>query len=63
MEEGRKQIGKIMGKVLGDRPEINLGEFILRRDQEKVFTPAGNDQMLNRYTMAPASPASQGRGR
>lgn len=59
VEEGRKQIGKIMSKVLGDRPEINLGEFILRRDQEKVFTPAGNDQMLNRYTLVLAHPASK----
>ncbi len=59
VEEGRKQIGKIMGKVLGDRPEINLGEFILRRDQEKVFTPAGNDQMLNRYTLVLAHPATR----
>ena len=57
VEEGRKQIGRIMSKLLGEKTELLFDQFRMVREKEKVFTSAGNDQMLHRYTITNANPA------
>ena len=55
-EEGRKQIGRIMSKLLGEKTELLFDQFRMVREKAKVFTSAGNDEMLNRYTFTNTAP-------
>jgi hypothetical protein len=58
VEEGRKQIGKIMGKLFGDKSELIMDEFKVARLEERGKSEAGNDQTLYRYTFSLVSVAN-----
>ncbi len=49
VEEGRKQIGRIMGKLFAEAEEVSFDEFRVVKEQEKGLTSAGNEQVLTRY--------------
>ncbi len=55
VEEGRKQIGRIMSKLLGDSAELLFDQFRLLREQERAPNSAGNAQTLNRYLITNAT--------
>ncbi len=59
LEEGRKQIGRIMSRLFGEKTELCFDEFRVGRDQERALTSAGNDQTLNRYVFRLASAPAQ----
>jgi hypothetical protein len=58
VEEGRKQFGKVMGKLFRDSNEIAFDEFRLMKTEGRTTTAAGNDQTLNRYTFNMVNQAS-----
>jgi hypothetical protein len=59
LEEGRKQIGRIMGKLFGQSDELLVDEFKVTKQDTMSRTMTGNDQKLTRYTFSSANPGAQ----
>ena len=61
VEEGRKQIGRMMGRLFGEATELDFDEFRVVKQEERGTTIAGHTQTLNRYTfsMATSTPTPQ----
>jgi hypothetical protein len=50
VEEGRKQIGRIMGKLFDEKTDLTFDEFKVVKREETTKTMVGNPQKLIRYT-------------
>ena len=59
VEEGRKQIGRMMGRLFGEATKLDFDEFRVLKQEESARTMTGNPQTLNRYTfsMVTSTPA------
>lgn len=49
VEEGRKQNGRVMGKLFGDEQELVFDEFRVQKDEETIRSLAGNEHRLIQY--------------
>ena len=49
VEDGRKQIGRIMGKLLGDKSELNFDDYRVTRTEQWGQSPAGNNVKMATY--------------
>jgi len=56
-EEGKKQFGRIMKNLFGDKNELDLDEFTVERAGVVARTMVGNNQALYRYTFRQKNPA------
>jgi hypothetical protein len=52
VEEGRKQIGRILSKLFGRGTELAFDEFKVVKTEATSRTMTGNEQRLNRYTFS-----------
>ena len=59
VEEGRKQIGRMMGRLFGEATELDFDEFRVVKQEERGSTIAGHTQTLNRYTFSMATSTAQ----
>ncbi len=64
-DAGKKQLGTIMAKLLGQKSELTVEGFCVEKTEEMGRTEGGNDQTLKKYTFTlaqqatvPASPAN-----
>ena len=56
VEEGRKQIGRMMGRLFGEATDLDFDEFRVVKEGERARTGSGNPQTLNRYTFGMITP-------